>query len=153
MDTNTSPETSPPSPAFNQRNRTPLVLAALGVLAVAAAIWWFGVRDTNSPVYAVEDLYGSWLTSPGSTMTYYQDGSWDAVYPPWGPSPFDFGTYTFDGKTLTMFSTDGRVCRTGQTGIYEAEFVDEDSLSVIVVEDPCLDRREIANADMLRQNP
>jgi putative hemolysin len=37
---------APGSPIVGKRNRVPMVLAILAVLAVvAAAIWWFGIRD------------------------------------------------------------------------------------------------------------
>jgi hypothetical protein len=100
------------------------------------------------------ELHGEWRTDPGSVISYLEDGSWNAVYAPWGSEPFEWGTYTFDGDTLTMLTTGGgRVCQEGQKGIYEATFVDEESLRVSIVEEPCGARREIATSPMVRQSP
>ena len=100
------------------------------------------------------DLYGEWRTDQGSILSFLEDGSFNTVYPPWGPEPFGWGTYTFDGETLTMVTTGGdRGCPEGQTGIYEATFVADDRLSVSVVEEECGSRREIAASPMIRQSP
>jgi hypothetical protein len=127
-----------------------LIAGAVVVVVVLAGIWWFASSEQRND--RITELHGSWLTDVGSTITYLEDGSWEAVYPAFGSEPFDWGTYTFDGLTLSLFtSPGGMVCRAGQTGIYEAMFTDDGNLSLKLLDDPCGDRAAISG-QMIRQS-
>ena len=123
--------------------------------AVVVVVLMFGASGCDgSGGDPAADLYGEWRTNPGSIMSFLEDGSFNTVYAPWGPEPFGWGTYTFDGQTLTLVTTGGdRGCPEGQTGIYEARFTDDNSLSLSLVEEECGARTEIAASPMIRQSP
>ena len=99
------------------------------------------------------ELYGEWLTSEGTTVTYNEDGTWSAQWPGYGPEPFDWGTYTFDGGIMTYFTDPGgRSCQEGQTGIYEATIIDEQNLSLKSVEESCSGRGSDFFGGMIRKS-
>jgi putative hemolysin len=65
---------APGSPIVEKHNRVPTVLAALAVLAVvAAAIWWFGIRDSEGS--------GAGLANPAAVFCEEQGGIVSGVEP------------------------------------------------------------------------
>ncbi len=137
MGTTTVHETTPDTP----RKRSAWRPLALGValLAVAlAGVWWFGIRDTATDPAA--ELHGVWETPFPYYIVFDEGGKWEGrPYDPQSPAT-NWGTYTFDDDTLTMFTAaPGRadVCQEGQTGIYDAAVTDTGNLKLTVINDPC----------------
>ena len=92
-----------------------------------------------------KSLYGSW-DHRDVRYKFNEDGSWSMVSitalgsPSEGETnPIDWGTFTFDGKLLTMFTDEGSRDCSGQTGIYEVTFPEEGAWNLLFkqVEDPC----------------
>jgi hypothetical protein len=93
-----------------------------------------------------KSLYGSW-DYRNVRYKFNEDSSWSMVGFELGSAigtevettPIDWGTFTFDGKLLTMFTDEGSRDCSGQTGIYEVTFPEEGSLILLFkkVEDPC----------------
>ena len=96
-----------------------------------------------------KSLYGIW-DHHNVRYKFNEDGSWSMVGIDVGivanveTNPIDWGTFTFDGKLLTMFTDEGSRDCSGQTGIYEATLSEEGSwnLRFKKVEDPCSVREE-----------
>lgn len=121
------------------------LLRALGFLALAAVLLSGCGGD------AIDELYGEWRTSGGTTVTYGADATWSAQHSLYGPEPFDWGTFTFDGETLTFFTAAGGLsCQEGQTGIYEASLSD-DRLDLQQIEEPCPGRADDFRDGMTRK--
>ena len=142
METLTTPPDATPSETKHNW-AVPLVSALLVLAVVLAGVWWFGLRDTTTDPATVpaSELYGQWLTVGGTTVTYGEDGRWSAQWPGYGPEPFDWGLYTFDGEVLTFFTDPGsRSCEEGQTGTYETTMIDEQTLSLELIEEACSGR-------------
>jgi hypothetical protein len=116
-----------------------------GLFALAIALLSGCGGDT------IDDLYGEWRTSGGTTVTLGADGTWGAQHSLYGPEPFDWGTFTFDGETLTFFTAAGGLsCQEGQTGIYEAT-ISGDSLDMKQIEEPCPGRSDDFRYGMVRK--
>jgi hypothetical protein len=124
---------------------------SLGILVVAvglAGIWWFGVRDASSG--PVDSLFGDWRTVGGTNVAYTEDG-WSAQHRLYGEEPFDWGSFTFDGETLTFFTDAGSSsCEEGQTGVYRAT-ISDDKLAMERIEDPCPGRSSDFFGGMTRE--
>ncbi|UCF62104.1 MAG: hypothetical protein JSV37_05270 [Anaerolineaceae bacterium] len=109
-----------------------------------------------------KSLYGSW-DYQFVRYKFNEDGSWsrvDIISTSGGASvgrnPINWGTFTFDGKLLTMFTDEESRDCSGQTGIYEITFPEEGSWNLIFkkVEDPCSVReKEMINKFYLRYSP
>ena len=105
-------DTSPDAIAGRSRRRLPIVAAIAAIAVLAAGFWWFGVRDTGD---AAEPLYGTWLVEDfGAYENFREDGTWQMKFDPnfveGVLDSVDWGTYTFDGETLTMHNADGSYC-------------------------------------------
>lgn len=93
-----------------------------------------------------KSLYGIW-DHRDVRYKFNEDGSWSRVGIDMGSviftavetNPLDWGTFTFDGKLLTMFTDEGSRDCSGQTGIYEVTFPVEGAWNLLFkkVEDPC----------------
>jgi hypothetical protein len=121
------------------RRRAYLIAGAMLVLATSAC------SSSNS-----EDLYGIWLTPDNSNhLSFIEDDTWTFAHLEDPERIRGFGTFTFDGELLTLF-TDGasKNCSPNAgagiaadaTGIYEVEFTAEGDLELTDVEDPCTPR-------------
>ena len=105
-------------------NRRLPIAAAIALIAVlAAGFWWFGVRDTGN---AAEPLYGTWLVEDfGAYENFGDEGTWQMKFDPnfveGVLDSIDWGTYTFDGETLTMHNAEGSYC-SGATIVSTVEF-------------------------------
>ena len=53
----------------------------------------------------------------------------------------DWGTYTFEGTTLTYFSEPNAPYCVGKTGVYELELTSDGLLLFTKIDDECLERR------------
>ncbi len=74
-------------------------------------------------------LVGTWNIS-NQTYTWGSDGTYSAE--------FDFGTYAFDGSVLTINSDPELVNEcAGTTAQYAVTFVDADTVTMDVIDDPC----------------
>jgi hypothetical protein len=83
-----------------------------------------------------EELYGVWLTPLESLyLEFDEDGSWSGAET-LGSQPFDWGTFDFDGGTLT-FIADPASSDCTVDGSYEVTFITDDELSLSVIDDPC----------------
>ena len=83
-----------------------------------------------------EQLHGDWRTGKGLLLLFEPDGTWsvaDAV----GLDPFDTGTFTFDGSTLTVVAHTNTVGCAGLTGTYEAAFIDPAVVALEPIEEEC----------------
>jgi hypothetical protein len=132
-----------------------LPLAIVVAVAMLAGSCSSGATDiTASETAATEAvMYGEWLTTHGTTMSYDEDGTWTAQHASTGLEPFDWGTYTFDGELLTYSTDSGSLsCQEGQTGVYEAALTNDGSLSLKRVEDPCSGRSSDLFGGMVRKS-
>lgn len=117
--------------------------------------------STTITVEAVEPetLVGDWRTVVAGAPWYFRfedDGSWEAMYFLDG-NPFDFGTYEFDGRELTLHSSPdvtGSDCA-GTTGSYVVSFSDDTrkfNLPRADARDDCGGRRgALIQAELTRQ--
>jgi putative hemolysin len=65
---------APGSPIVEKRNWVPTVLAILAVLAViAAAIWWFGIRDSEGSGTGLADPAAVFCEEQGGTVEIVTD--------------------------------------------------------------------------------
>ncbi len=111
-----------------------LFLTVAGVLFGCSSIGLF--RDASSD--PIDSLLGDWRTvNNGTTIAYTEDGKWSSQHGWWGEEPFDRGSFTFDGETLTFFTDTGsRACEEGQIGVYRAS-IGEDEVTLELIDDPC----------------
>jgi hypothetical protein len=102
-----------------------------------------------------ESLYDTW-DGLGMYMVFNDDGSWfeACTVDELESNPNMYGTFTFDGKLLTIFTEETRYCP-GETGIYEVEFPKEGfwDVTFTLVEDPCQDRAKVMRRGMDRYSP
>ena len=114
------------------RIRYGLLTAAVVALAIVSP----ACSDDSSDPEA--RLHGDWLTGlEGLALTFEADGSWTVAEGD-DQVPFDTGTFTFDGATLTVDTNEGAEgCQAGQTGTYEVSFVDDDTVELALVDDEC----------------
>ena len=114
------------------RVRRGLLIAAVFSLAIVSPAC---SDDSTNPE---ERLYGDWRTGlEGLALTFEADGSWTVAEGD-DQEPFDTGTFTFDGTTLTVDTDEGATgCQAGETGTYEVSFVDDDTVELALVDDEC----------------
>ena len=102
-----------------------------------------------------KSLYGIW-DHHNVRYKFNEDGSWSMVgiessviFTQDETDPINWGTFTFDGKLLTMFTDEGSRDCSGQTGIYEVTFPEEESWNLLFkkVEDPC----SVREKDMIKK--
>jgi hypothetical protein len=109
-----------------------LLIAFFVVVLITA-----GCQKTQS----VESIYGLWRTHTRFFL-FNEDGTWAVAYTRGQieSNPFDWGTYTFDGKKLT-FSTDSEAesCP-GLTGTWKVTFPNESDIVFKVVDEQCAHR-------------
>lgn len=137
--------------------RLPIIAAIVAIAVVAAGFWWFGVRDTDDPA---EQLYGTWLWERyGAYENYSEDGTWRMKFDPnfvdGALDSVDWGTYTFDGETLTMHNAEGSYCP-GATIVSTVEFSEDgQELRGTFVEDSCTVPGVVRGQDrvLARQSP
>ena len=115
------------------RFRRGLLIAALLTLPIVAP----SCSDDSSN--SEERLDGDWQTGSGIALTF-ADGSWTVTEGD-DQEPFDTGTFTFDGTTLTVDTNEGgQSCQAGDLGTYEVSFVDDDTVELALVDDECVQR-------------
>ncbi len=124
--TATAQRGSAPDAMAGRSRRLPIVAAIAAIAVLAAGFWWFGVRDTGD---AAEPLYGTWLVEGfGAYENFREDGTWqmklDPNFEEGVLDSIDWGTYTFDGETLTMHNAEGSYC-SGATIVGTVEFSDD----------------------------
>jgi hypothetical protein len=106
------------------------------------------VAASEATTNTEEMLLGTWnmgnyqtFTPDGTyyanTKQYFEDGSWavagDKV------DSFETGTYTFDGATLSVTTTEPYegYCQPDTTGQYAVTFVDADTMTLEEIDDEC----------------
>ena len=130
-------------------------LAALVALLVAVVgIWWFAIRDSGIDE---GQIHGTWLWEEyGAYEQIAEDGTWGAWFDSGlSGDPFDWGTYTFDGETLTYYNADGSYC-SGAVAVWTVEFSEDgQQLTRTFVEDSCTSPDLVRNQDavVIRQTP
>ena len=112
--------------AGRSNRRLPIVATIAAIAVLAAGFWWFGVRDTGD---AAEPLYGIWhWEEMGAYENFREDGTWGMKFDPnfveGVLDDLDWGTYTFDGETLTMNNAEGSYC-SGATIVSTVEFSED----------------------------
>ena len=154
MQATTPPDATPEGPIVDKHKWVTPVLAAVALLAIAATgIWWFGIRDTTDPAADLRD--GMWVTEyAGVYLTFNEDGSWTAQ-PDLDLEIFrDAGAFTFDGEVLTVSTDPGFACAAyADEGSYELDFIDENTIRLTVIDDPCSGRAVDFAAGWVRYSP
>jgi hypothetical protein len=106
---------------------------------------WLPPGNTN-------DLVGRWtIYAPDGSdsheyVEFKKDGTYDVVLP--DGTIGENGNYKLDQSTFSIKNIKG-VCGAGYWGKYQLTFHGEDSLSFVVIEDTCTDRRN----DIVGGNP
>ena len=109
-----------------------MVVRGALMAALVMSLGAIGCSDDDAEPDPVEQLHGGWNTSTEVYFQFDDDGTWIAAESE-GLNPFDVGTYTFDGITLTYRSGEGTtVCTEGDTGVAEVSFADEVTFSLEV---------------------
>ena len=116
-------DSAPNAIADRSKRRLPIAAAIALIAVLAAGFWWFGVRDGGD---AAEPLFGTWLVEGfGAYENFRADGTWQMKLDPnfveGVLDSVDWGTYTFDGETLTMHNAEGSYC-SGATIVSTVEF-------------------------------
>ena len=85
------------------------------------------------------ELYGEWATGYGNRWNYKEDGTWTFTFSDRG-DPSAWGTYTFDGQTLSYTAEKSNDCGDGSTGIYSISFPDSETMVLALTDDACAPR-------------
>ena len=116
------------TPSVDKRSWAMPLVSGLVVLAVAlAALWWFGIRDSDGDLSTTEQLYGTWQDVTPSLFGYYlvfdEEGVVDTYFSSnIDGSPNQWGTYSLNGDILTMTdSEDAPYCR-GAVSVWTVSF-------------------------------
>ncbi|MBG7605873.1 MAG: hypothetical protein IZT58_14805 [Actinobacteria bacterium] len=112
------------------KNRNVLVLAAVLALPLGT------MACSNDEPDPAEQLHGDWRTGEGLPLLFEPDGTW-SVADGVGQEPFDTGTFTFDGSTLTVDTDESSESCAGQTGTYEVAFIDPAMVALEPIEEEC----------------
>ena len=142
METQQSIETSQPQ---EPRSRRPSLRRRLAVglaptlLVVAVGGVALFMTSGNSDV-ADDRIVGTWHW-PAKDAYERLDANGEWGYWPSNPqligNPYDWGTYTFDGETLTYYNAEDSYCR-GAVALYTVEFHEEGTKAVkFFVSDTC----------------
>lgn len=104
------------------------------------------------------DLYGIWVNEGSATpyVTFNEDGTWSAAAAPDAVDALDFvdaGPFTFDGETLTLTGNPGYFCTPWGEGTYKLRFEDDDTISMLVLEDLCAPRAGDLAKGLVRYSP
>jgi hypothetical protein len=96
-----------------------------------------------------ERLVDTWKVGTGGYLTWEPDGTWYVDETPQGRvDPWAWGTYTFDGSTVTMDeSPDATECPNSQ-GTYTVAWIDADTLRMELIDEDCDTRRYGQHAAM-----
>ncbi len=113
-----------------------------------------------SPIVVdAEQLNGTWFVGGPMFLTYVPDGTWYVVSKTYhedgtvsitrnGAEPWAWGTYTFDGSTVTMNeSPDATECPNSH-GAYTVDWIDADTLRMVLIDENCDTRRYDQHAAM-----
>jgi hypothetical protein len=87
----------------------------------------------------VSPIIGKWTTTAKYCMEYFADGKW-SVAQNGKEKPFDFGTYTLDGKLLTFYTDKKAGNCAGKTGKYEVNVTTNGQINYKLISDECSDR-------------
>ena len=102
----------------------------------------------------VTAIEGQWrVTSVDVYLSFADDGTWYVSYSRTSDTGFDFGTYEFDGRTLTLHSSEEATASrcTGRSGTYVTAFsLDGSEVEFASVDDPCRQRGREIGAGMVR---
>jgi hypothetical protein len=103
-----------------------------------------------------EAIVGTWRTHWGGYLQFTRDGAWGASYAPSG-DPFDHGSYTFDGRSLSITTEGGASiskCEVGDTGEYQVTFSERKTTMVFSqARDTCSARgRDMQHPDGLTRH-
>lgn len=123
--------------------KNPNVLLLAAVLALPLGT----IACSNDEPDPAEQLQGDWRTGKGLLLLLEPDGTWSVAdargVPPelWdGIEPFDTGTFTFDGSTLTVVADTNGVGCAGITGTYEVAFIDPAMVALEPIAEECAAR-------------
>lgn len=98
---------------------------------------------TLPPPVEPSALIGTWkIADVNVFLVFNDDGTWSGGYTRAGDG-FDWGTYTFDGRVLTIRSSEDIVVSTCSPapGSYETAFsADGESIAFTSIDDPCRER-------------
>lgn len=90
---------------------------------------------------SVQDMYvGTWKTGNGFFSIHGADGTWKVGYTLESAesSPFTWGTYTFDGATMTSVTDPESAGCAGVTAVFEVAFEEGgDLVTLTPTDDPC----------------
>ena len=86
---------------------------AAAVVVVGLAVGLIALLAADGPSHDVVDegfsIEGVWETPRGAVMTLSSDGTWSERFKP-DINPYDFGTYVFDGTTISLSTTSESHC-------------------------------------------
>lgn len=121
--------------------RKPATLLLILLVALVAAC----SSDTS------EQIEGVWNdTVTGTYIEYDEEGQYQVDFTPRFGDPFEWGTYTFDGETLTASSTSPHCADTAVT--WTVVFSDDgDQTDWTLVEDSCVGSDRSRDLMMIRQ--
>lgn len=135
----------PPASTQPPDTTTSIATIASTTTTTTTSITVATVRNPVDP----STIHGTWRTPHDASqffLIFHADGSWKAGYTREPKSPFDFGTYEFDGRRLTIHSSpeatsQGSPCA-GLTGTYDTSFTgDGFVLPASGAEDECARRQ------------
>jgi hypothetical protein len=112
-----------------------LIRRAIFVLFLFAfSILISACQESQSP----EAIHGVWNRT-NRFLRFNEDGNWAVAYTRslLDNNPFDWGTYTFDGKTLIFSTDDEAESCAGLGGVWEVNFPNDTDIEFIEVEEEC----------------
>lgn len=117
-------------------------------LLLAASI----LSSTFAFVPATHNIVGHWFTTnPDGSKNYVDlksDGTFTSYYK---EKLMHYGNYTFNDPVVSIADTEDDACGGGYWGKYNANFVGEDSVTLVLVEDSCTGRSQAVNGMGLRR--
>jgi hypothetical protein len=135
-------------------NRTLTLLIAVLLVVGSAAC---GSSESDEAGTSPQDQYvGTWRTGNGFYSIHGADGTWKVGFTLTSAesSPVIWGTYAFDGTTMTSVTDEASQSCAGVTAVYEIE-VSEDGnvITSTPIDDPCQSVRGSDTAQITRYVP